>query len=274
MRKFIVSGMLVVAALAASMTAVFAQEATETSATTSSAWLGIAVVEQNGEVVIARVRSGSPASAADLLIGDVVNAFDGTEIASASELGAAVQSAAAGDTVTLDLLRNGEAVSVEVTLGSRPTALRGDRPGRGLMGDHDPLMLAERLLGADLEAADEGYSVAAVSANRNPLALEVGDVITSVNGQAVGEIDLVALAQRLADMETPTLTLTVVREGETLTLETELMGGRFGFGGRGPGSGFGGHGLGNGGFGGRGPGNMMPPVAPDAEPVSADSGAV
>src|SRR5262245_58410943 len=125
MRKLIGISMVAMFALSGVSGAIFAQDTqTETAPNVTSAetraWLGIAVVEEDAQVIVARVQPESPASAAELLEGDVIVAFDGTDIATASELGELVQSAAPGDTATLDLLRDGEEVSTDITLGSAP----------------------------------------------------------------------------------------------------------------------------------------------------------
>ena len=107
---------------------------TDTAAVeTATAWLGIAVAETDGQVVVVRVMPQSPAIEA-LLVDDVIVAFDGTEIASAAELSELVQAAQPDDSVTLDVLRDGEEVSFDVTLGTAPQRGMG---GRGPPGGAD-----------------------------------------------------------------------------------------------------------------------------------------
>lgn len=67
--------------------------------------------------LIQEVTSGGSAAAAGLKSGDVVTAVDGRSISEAIELTAAVRQAAAGDTVTLTVERNGSTQQVTVTLG-------------------------------------------------------------------------------------------------------------------------------------------------------------
>lgn len=67
--------------------------------------------------LIQEVTSGGSAAAAGLKSGDVVTAVDGRSISEAIELTAAVRQAAAGDTVTLTIERNGSTQQVTVTLG-------------------------------------------------------------------------------------------------------------------------------------------------------------
>lgn len=247
-----------VAALSVTGGALMAQEATETPADPAAevavetkTWLGVAVIEQDDQLVIARVRSGSPAEAADLQVGDVIVSFGGEAVTTAAQLSDLVEAAAAGDVVTLEVLREDETVSVEATLtevtgrgGRGGWGGMGRGPFGGLDGEWDALTAAEHLLHADLTETDAGYEVADVLATQNPFTLEEGDVVTTVNGQAVAELDFTVLVEELAAMDTPQFTLEVVRGGDTITVTADAPMGR---GGRG----FGG---GHDGQGGRGPG--------------------
>ncbi|HYA09298.1 MAG TPA: trypsin-like peptidase domain-containing protein [Gaiellaceae bacterium] len=86
------------------------------------AYMGIHVGDAaNGGAKIASVQSGSPAAAAGLQAGDVITALDGKPITSADDLTAAVAAHAPKDKVTLTVTRNGKSISVDVTLGVRPS---------------------------------------------------------------------------------------------------------------------------------------------------------
>jgi S1-C subfamily serine protease len=247
MRKVVVGSLVGVASLAVAAGAIFAQDTA-----TATPWLGVRIVEVDSQVVVQRVQNGSPADSAELQIGDVIVSFNGEAIDSAAELGELVAAAAAGDSVTLEVLRDDETISTDVTLAAQPE--RGGFGGRGLAADADPLMIAERLLHADITEADGVYTVTNVLSDRNPLAVEIGDVITSVNGVAIADLTIDALIPDVAadavPTEAPTLTVIVDRAGEDVTLTAEGFFG--GFGGRGEGHGPGGFGGGRGGRGGRG----------------------
>lgn len=235
MRKFIVMGLMVVVALAVSAGMILAQDSDDTAAETK-AWLGVAIAESDGQVVITRVQAGSPASAADLLIGDIVVSFNGEAVESTRQLSELVQAAAPGATATLELLRNNEPVTVEVTLGSVEIGGPWGRFERRFEIADDPLSFAEHLLHADLEEADGGYLVADVLAIHNPFELEEGDIVTAVNGVNVTELNMQSLAEGMMAAGEPRMSVSVQRGGETVTLEHDMMGGRFGFR-FGPGSG-------------------------------------
>ena len=222
MRKLLLIGTATVLFAALAVTAIFAQ-----TSTSARPWLGVRVVETDGGVVVAQVQAGSPAEAASLLVDDVIVAFNGGEITSASDLARAVQAATAGATVTLDILRDGSPLTLDLTLGTSSEPALGSR-GSGLAGDAlAPLNFTERLLQASLEAADNGYQVTAVSDTLNPFGLQVGDVVTAVNGQAITALDPSALQFDPRSGSMPTLTLTVLRAGVETTLEADLAFARF-----------------------------------------------
>jgi putative serine protease PepD len=100
------------------------------------AYLGVTLVATTEGVAISEVRSGTPAEQAGLRAatgtrsvdgvevptgGDVIVAFDGTPVTSEAELQSAVDSKKPGDTASITVLRDGERVTVEVTLGTRPS---------------------------------------------------------------------------------------------------------------------------------------------------------
>jgi S1-C subfamily serine protease len=73
-----------------------------------------------GALVVQVVPDG-PAEKAGIREGDVIVAFDGTQVLSSDDLGAAILERDPGDTVQVSVVReNGDRVSVTATLGSRP----------------------------------------------------------------------------------------------------------------------------------------------------------
>lgn len=113
-----------------------------------SAWLGIAGIpltpeiareleladDQNG-VLILQIQPDSPAKAAGLiggdqpvvingetilLGGDVITQADGSQISDVQQLAAYLQEVGAGEQVTLTVLRDGNSLSIDVTLGVKP----------------------------------------------------------------------------------------------------------------------------------------------------------
>jgi len=72
-----------------------------------------------GEAVVA----GSPAAAAGVREGDIIRSIGGQAIDNEHPLDSLLVQFAPGDTVTLEILRDGETVKVDVTLGTRPADL-------------------------------------------------------------------------------------------------------------------------------------------------------
>jgi S1-C subfamily serine protease len=66
------------------------------------------------------VVSGGPAATAGLQAGDIITAVDGTALDATHPLDLVMSQHAPGDIVTLDVLRNGQTIQVQVTLGTRP----------------------------------------------------------------------------------------------------------------------------------------------------------
>jgi putative serine protease PepD len=88
------------------------------------AYLGIQVGDASGNAgaQVSCVVSGSPADDAGLKAGDVITAVGTTQIASADDLTAAVNSYKPGDKVTMKVTQSGSSKSVSVTFGNRPSS--------------------------------------------------------------------------------------------------------------------------------------------------------
>ncbi len=87
-------------------------------------YLGIQAQATAQGVAIMEVEAGGPAANGGLLAGDVIVGVSGDSATDPSEaLDTILFEKKPGDTVTLDVLRNGQSTTVDVTLGERPTAL-------------------------------------------------------------------------------------------------------------------------------------------------------
>ena len=69
------------------------------------------------------IVAGSPAEAAGLASGDIITAVNGTALDAAHPLDLVLSQLAPGQTATLTVLRNGQTMSISVTLGTRPATL-------------------------------------------------------------------------------------------------------------------------------------------------------
>ncbi len=92
------------------------------------AFLGVALSDgsasANGTTrrgaVVEAVTTGTPADQAGLRAGDVIVGIDGRAVGGAESLTGFVRQHASGDAVTLTVVRDGEAVDLEVTLTTKP----------------------------------------------------------------------------------------------------------------------------------------------------------
>ena len=67
---------------------------------------------------VSAVQQGSGAEAAGIQAGDIIVKFDGQDVTSASDLTIAVRSKSVGDTVPVEVNRDGKTLTMDVTLGS------------------------------------------------------------------------------------------------------------------------------------------------------------
>ena len=81
--------------------------------------------ETDNGVRIAEVRAGAPADDAGIQQGDVVLVAGGVKIESLTDLRAAVDARKPGNTLKIQVRRDGQTHTVIVTLGERPATLTG-----------------------------------------------------------------------------------------------------------------------------------------------------
>ena len=73
-------------------------------------------------VYIDNVFDPSPATLADVRVGDVLINLDGRRLSTVFEFQRSLYLAGIGNTVTIELYRDGEMLTREVTIGARPAA--------------------------------------------------------------------------------------------------------------------------------------------------------
>lgn len=217
--------------------------------------IGVRVTDEDG-VVIAEVSPNTPASEADLKPGDVVVEFDGERIRSASQFTRVVSETPPRKRVTMVVIRNGTRQSVSVTPRFRDNAgplalwnqrdfdgaLRRFRDNPNLNFRVEPRGGTPRIFGLAAEPQRLGVEVSPLSDQLaqyfgvkggalvssvdagTPAAqagLRSGDVITSINGEAVATPADVSARVRGA-AEGATLELRVMRDRKELTLKAVL----------------------------------------------------
>ncbi len=87
-------------------------------------WMGISVspvpVEENGGAKLERVLDGSPADEAGIRVGDIIVRIDDAEVREVVDLLAYLEETAPGETVEVEILRDGVSEVVDVTLDVMP----------------------------------------------------------------------------------------------------------------------------------------------------------
>ena len=200
--------------------------------------LGVGVVDADGTLTVATVVPGSPAERGGLDAGDVITALDGTPVASAAELRAAVEGVTAGTTYMLTIRRAG---AVETVAIMREAAPDGD-PWRSelLRSLALGMMLADRpggpdlppsLLGELVEETPDGLRVFAVvpGSPADRAGLRPGDLLVAIDGHELSTLDDMRRATPSLLRASRGIEVTLERDGERVTLRVPLApGGAFG----------------------------------------------
>lgn len=200
-----------------------------------NAWLGLRLESDEAGVRVAEVLADSPAEAAGLQAGDLLRSVDGAAVSTAMEAAALIRAMAPGDTLTLGIEREGEALTLEAELGAR----RSGAPARGMAplpqrfdfrAVASPMPLGVEYLNLDAELAaergltqEEGAFILRVQPDSPAEAagLLAEDIIVAVEGDPVDARR--TLRERLLAYDPgETLQLEVLRAGEALQLEVTL----------------------------------------------------
>jgi serine protease Do len=170
--------------------------------------LGVAVQEVNQAfansfkldrpegALVSNVDKGGPGEKAGLLPGDVIRKVDGQAIVSSGDLPAVISMASPGDTVKLEVWRQGGTKELTARLAGlsekvADAAKAKDAPGQGKLG------LALRPLQPDEKqeaGVDSGLVVQQASGPAANAGVQAGDVLISINGVPVKSIEQVKSA--------------------------------------------------------------------------------
>mgnify|MGYP005836247407 CR=1 FL=1 len=206
LRKGFIIGML--ALLALSMVAVAGAQNPGTGRG-DNPYLGLMLQQTPDGLLVQEVLPESPAAAADVQVNDLLTAINGEAVATPREAARLIRSLSSGDTVTLDVTRGEETLTLEATLAS----MRDVRMGQ-------PGMLPT-ILGIQYDPQAQTLTLTSVGEESALYAagLRSGDVITAINGEAIvpGTLRDVLRSTSADD----TLTLTVERDGASQEIEIE-----------------------------------------------------
>lgn len=171
--------------------------------------------------LVASVEKNGPAAKAGLEPGDVVRKVDGSPIVGSGDLPALIGQALPGQKVTLEVWRKGEAKTLSATLGDA-----SDKPAKESAAARDSdkgkLGLALRPLQPEEKAQlglDSGLLVAQSSGPAAGAGIVQGDVLLSINGVSVSNIDAVRAAVAQADK---TVAILIWRDGNKIFVPVRL----------------------------------------------------
>lgn len=173
-------------------------------------------------VLVADVVRGSPAEEAGLQSGDVIVSVDGVPVGSTDELQTEIMYRAPGEVVQLEIVRDGERLTISVTLGERPSEeeLAALPPAESEQGIQKFGLTVQAITPelAERYGLDTVRGVVVVAVEPGSKAywggVEEGDVILEVNRQPILTVqDWNAAVQDLSEDEE--VLLTVLREGRT-----------------------------------------------------------
>ncbi len=163
--------------------------------------------------LVSQVERGSPAERAGLRPGDVVRAVDGAPVVASGDLPAALVTRRPGEQVRLQVVRQGQPLSLDVTLGgsgAEAAAAQAADPDARPAAASGRLGLALRPLDRETQRA-LGQPGLLVDEVRGPAAragVEPGDVLLAVNGSPARSLPEV---RALLDHAGPTVALLIQR---------------------------------------------------------------
>jgi len=204
--------------------------------TVSRGWLGVLIQEVNRDLaesfglkrprgaLVAEVMADSPAEKAGLQAGDIVLEYEGEEVTLSSDLPPMVGRTPVGETATMEVMREGEQITLDVEIGKLPEE-GAEQASTQAPGDNgtstSPLGMTVEPLPADAQESlgiSGGVLVSDVA--RGP-ALDAGirprDVITELNRRKVNSVE--DFREAVASLpEDSAVSVRVIRQGRAIYL--------------------------------------------------------
>lgn len=202
----------------------------------SRGWLGVLIQEVNRDLaesfglkrprgaLVAEVMSGSPADKAGLQAGDIVLEYDGEDVTLSSDLPPMVGRTPVGETASLEVMREGKQITLDVEIGKLPEEGNesASAPASGNGGPSSaPLGMTVEPLPDDVRDALGVSGGVLVSDVAQGPALNAGirprDVITELNRRPVGSVE--DFREAVASLpEGSAVSVRVVRQGRAIYL--------------------------------------------------------
>ena len=192
-------------------------------------YIGVSLSDENNAVTVQEVAAGSPAENAGIQVGDVIAKVGDADVTNAADVVRAVRSAQPGDTLTLQVTRGSEDVTVDVTVGETSAQSMMNRgANRGMPG------MRGMMNGNAFSFDGKTWTIEELNENSAlyEAGLRAGDQITAINGET--DLTPQALMKSLMGKSDQSIQVTVDRDGQSQTLDVpvsalhELMLGGFG----------------------------------------------
>ncbi|MCB1509480.1 MAG: Do family serine endopeptidase [Hyphomicrobiaceae bacterium] len=179
--------------------------------------------------LISQLTKGGPAEKGGLREGDAILTINGSKVADSRDLARKIASINPGSSIAVGIRRAGSNMTVNVNLGTFPTAQQ--QPAAAPRKQEEPQFTALRALGLELSEMRPDYgrpgatpaASGVVVRDVDPASdaaqkgIQAGDVITAVNGQRVMRPSDVDQAVRSAQQQNRKAVLLSVRRGSAQT---------------------------------------------------------
>ncbi|MFD1197034.1 DegQ family serine endoprotease [Brucella gallinifaecis] len=151
-------------------------------------------------VLVTAITKGGPAEQAGLKVGDVVLSVQGVRVDNIDVLGYRLSTAGIGNTVNLDIVRNGKDSKLPVKLAKEPETkpqqkqiIKGDNPFEGAVVEEITPAMASKMR---LRPGSRGVIVTDVVVNSQAaqLGLRQRDIIRAINGNPIRTINDLTMA--------------------------------------------------------------------------------